>query len=60
MLNLDFYLISGIKINVEKTKAIKFGVSWDSSMTLCDDLDLIWTQEFTSLVKDYNIYYNSN
>ena len=55
MLNLDFYLISGLKINLEKTKAIKFGVSRDSRMTLCDDLDLIWTQEFTSLGIDYNI-----
>ena len=53
----EFHLISGLKINVEKTKAIKFGVSRDSRMTLCDDLDLVWTQEFTSLGIDYNIKY---
>ena len=44
----SFFLISGLKINVEKTKAIKFGVTGDSRMTLCEDLNLIWTQEFTS------------
>ena len=51
----SLFLISGLKINVEKTKAIKFGVTGDSRMTLCDDLNLIWTQEFTSLGIDYNI-----
>ena len=50
-----FYQISGLKINVEKTKAIKFGVIGDSRMRLCDDMDLIWTHEFTSLGIDYNI-----
>ena len=34
----SFFLISGLKINVEKTKAIKFGVMGDSRMTLCTDL----------------------
>ena len=52
----SFFLISGLKINVEKTKAIKFGVTGDSRITLCKDLNLIWTQEFTSL----GIYYNIN
>ena len=52
----NFFLISGLKINVEKTKAIKFGVTGDSRMTLCDDLNLIWTHEFTSLGIDYNIF----
>ena len=51
----SFFLISGLKINVEKTKAIKFGVTGDSRITLCEDLNLIWTQEFTSLGIDYNI-----
>ena len=51
----SFFLISGLQINVEKTKAIKFGVTGDSRMTLCEDLNLIWTQEFTSLGIDYNI-----
>ena len=51
----DFYLISGLKINVEKTKAIKFGMTGGSRMTLCDDLELIWTHEFISLGITYNI-----
>ena len=28
----------------------------DSRMTLCDDLNLIWTHGFTSLGIDYNIF----
>ena len=51
----DFYLISGLKINVEKTKAIKFGTLRDSGMNLCDDLELIWTRKFTSLGIEYDI-----
>ena len=51
----SFFLISGLKINVEKTKAVKFGVIGDSRMTLCTDLKLIWTQEFTSLGIEYNM-----
>ena len=51
----DFYMISGLKINVEKTKAIKFGVTGDSGVNICDDLELIWTKEFTSLGINYNI-----
>ena len=51
----EFHSISGLKINIEKTKAVKFGVLRDSRMTICEDLDLIWTQEFTSLGIDYNV-----
>ena len=51
----EFYLISGLKINVDKTKAIKFGATRDSGMDICDDLGLIWTKEFTSLGINYNI-----
>ena len=51
----DFYLVSGLKINVEKTKAIKFGVKGDSRMTICEDLELFWMQEFTSLGINYSI-----
>ena len=50
-----FFQISGLKTNVEKTKAIKFGVTGDSRIILCEDLNLIWTHEFTSLGIDYNI-----
>ena len=51
----SFYEISGLKINVEKTKAIKFGVTRDNRMTLCKDMDLIWTSEFISLGINYNV-----
>ena len=51
----NFFLISGLKINVEKTKAIKFGVIGDSGMFLCNDLELIWTKKFTSLGIEYDI-----
>ena len=47
--------ISGLKINVEKTKAIKFGLIGDGRMNICQDLNLIWTSEFTSLGINYNI-----
>ena len=50
----EFYQISGLEINVEKTKAIQFGGKGDSRMTLCDDMYLIWTHEFTSLGINYN------
>ena len=33
----------------KKNKAIKFGEVGDSRMTLCNDMDLIWTNEFVSL-----------
>ena len=37
----QFYQISGLKINVEKTKAIKLRVIGYSMITLCDDVDFI-------------------
>ena len=51
----NFFQISGLKINVEKTKAIRFGVTGDSRMILCEDSNLIWTHEFTLLGIDYNV-----
>ena len=33
---------------------IKFGNSGDSRNTLCDDINLIWTNKFTSLGIDYD------
>ena len=50
----EFYLISGLKINVDKTKVIKFGKDRDSSDVLCPDLNLIWTDKFTSLDIEYD------
>ena len=50
-----FHHISGLKINVEKTKAIKFGMPRDGRINICQDLNLIWTSEFISLGINYNI-----
>ena len=50
----EFQLISGLKVNTEKTKVIQIGVLRDNRMRLCEDLNLIWSQKFTSL----GIYYD--
>ena len=51
----DFYLVSGLKINVDKTKVVKFGRDRDSRDILCPDLRLIWTNRFTSLGIEYDV-----
>ena len=51
----EFHLISGLKINVDKTKVVKFGKNRDSSDVLCQDLNLIWTNKFTSLGIKYDV-----
>ena len=51
----EFYLISGLKINVDKTKVVKFGHKRDSSDNICPDLKLIWTEKFSSLGIDYDV-----
>ena len=51
----EFYLSSGLKINVDKTKVVKFGRNRDSSDILCQDLKLIWTSSFTSLGISYDV-----
>ena len=45
----EFRKISGLKINIEKTKIIKIGEWGDSRITYCKEQNLIWTAEFTSL-----------
>ena len=44
-----FQCISGLKVNIEKTKIIKIGVWGDSSDKFCLERNLIWTNEFVSL-----------
>ena len=46
----DFERVSGLKVNKEKTKVVKL---W--GIIFCEDLNLDWTQEFTSLGITYNI-----
>ena len=51
----DFESVSGLKVNTEKTKVIKIGAARDNRINLCTDLNLIWTDKFTSLGITYNI-----
>ena len=41
----QFYIMSGLKINVEKTRALWIGWSCGSHETLCEELALDWSQE---------------
>ena len=50
----EFHLISGLKINMDKTKVVKFGKNRDSSDNICPDLNLLWTKKFTSLGIEYD------
>ena len=42
---MEFHLISGLKMNVDKNKVVKLK---------CPDLNIIWTDEFTSPGIDYD------
>ena len=51
----EFYLISGLRISVSKTKAIWFGDNCRNKMPLCHDLALDWDIKFKLLgVTFYN------
>ena len=45
----QFQGISGLKVNIDKTKIIKIGVWGDSRDIYCIDRKLIWTNKFVSL-----------
>ena len=45
----NFFHLSGLKISVSKTKAIWFGVGYNSAQKLCPDLNLDWDTEFCLL-----------
>ena len=45
----EFQSLSGLKVNIDKTKIIKIGVWGDSSDKFCPERNLIWTNEFISL-----------
>ena len=45
----QFQGISGLKVNIDKTKIIKIGVWGDSRDKYCLDRNLIWTNKFVSL-----------
>ena len=44
-----FHKLSGLKINLAKTKAIWFGSQHNSEIKLCPDLNLKWVKTFTLL-----------
>ena len=52
----EFRKISGLKINIEKTKIIEIGDWGDSRITYCKERDLIWTAKFTSLGIIFNAH----
>ena len=56
----EFKKILGLRVNTEKTKCIKIGVTGDNMMNLCTDLNLIWTHKFTSLGITYNVHEMDN
>ena len=49
-----FYIISGLKINLGKTKAVWFGTNFNSNQKLCPDLPLKWSKTFTLLGIEFN------
>ena len=50
----NFYTLSGLKIQVTKTKAIWFGAAWNSTEILCPDLNLDWDTDFRLLGIDFD------
>ena len=56
MSTLKLYeVISGLRVNTEKTKVIKIGGWRDSRTILCQNMNLEWSQKFTSLGILYDI-----
>ena len=45
----EFYSISGLKINEEKTQAIRIGNIVDGQQTLCNEIKLEWSNTFKLL-----------
>ena len=45
----QFYKISGLKANIDKTFAVWFGSKNDCNDTLCPDLKMTWTKSFEAL-----------
>ena len=50
----SFYELSGLKIQVSKTKAIWFGSAWSCTEKLCPDLKLDWDTDFRLLGIDFD------
>ena len=52
----NFQKLSGLKINLSKTKAVWFGKEYNSTMKLCPDLKLEWAKDFTLLGIKFDNY----
>ena len=50
-----FYLISGLKINIQKTKVIKLGPIRETDRRFCRENDLEWVSEFVALGIKYDV-----
>ena len=56
----EFELVSGLKVNKEKTKVIQLGANRDNRMNLCTDLNLMWNHKFTALGITYDVHNMTN
>ena len=45
----EFHILSEVKINLDKTNVMNFGLSEDGKTTFCTVLEILWTNRFTSL-----------
>ena len=50
-----FYQISGLKINIQKTKVIKLGPIRETDRRFCRENDLEWVSEFVALGIKYDV-----
>ena len=51
----NFYIMSGLKININKTKVIRIGPIRETDRRYCRENDLEWVSEFTALGIQYNV-----
>ena len=50
----DFFKVSGLRINLSKCKAVWFGKQRLDKTIMCEDLKLIWTDQFRLLGVDFD------
>ena len=50
-----FYRVSGLKINIQKTKVIRIGPIRETDRRFCRENNLEWVHKFTSLGIDYDV-----
>ena len=52
----NFYKLSGLAINIEKTNAVWFGSGYNSNIKLCPDFKLEWAKSFKLLGITFDSY----